>query len=241
MVKPTKKEKRKAYRKWWWNTYPVDVVRYATAWIMYPIAILFKTLPKKRSFLWNWLDDEIYDESKNQDFREIWLNNPKWLKHYRWHAFRNPMWNWKMSKKPNIARVHCKSNDEIIVEVEVHTMHRRYRNKEGNIVIKHLDLEDPCLEMPVVRWYDKYGNTSWTMFRGERVNWEKSTWGKLKYWFYAHGELYFREGYVEEKKALMLYGKFPFIGIKPVYHRVAKGVSDKWYINVNKKQLKPDR
>lgn len=226
---PTKKDKMLAYLKWWLAIFPVGVVAVLTSPILAPIAWVFDKVTHELNPLWWWLDDEIHDPNKNED----WLEYKKkhgWFAWINWHFFRNAMWNLKVSLKPKSAIEFCVSNNEEIVEVIKFNLVR-----DG----KELEINHPCLEMPVVRWFDKDGNGTWQTNYGVEVNPEKTVWGEMKYWYKAKGSLYFREGYVREKTGWMLHKKFPFIGKKDYYHIVAKGCNEKRYVYTNKKQLKP--
>lgn len=226
---PTKKEKRLAYLKWWLAIFPVGLAAAVTAPVLAPTAWLVEQVLPNNNPLWWWLDDEIHDPARNTDWLEH-KQNKGWWAWMDWHCFRNTMWNLKASLKPKSARVFCVSNDEEIVEVIKFDMTRNGQK---------LDINHPCLEMPVVKWIDKYGNDSWQTNYGVKVNEEKTTWGEIKYWYRAQGELYFREGFVREKTGYIIHGKFPFFGKKTHYHRVAKGTNDKRYVYTNKKQVKP--
>jgi len=226
---PTKNEKRLAYFKWWLAIFPVGAVAVVTPPFIAPIALLVEQVLPKNNPLWWWLDDEIEDPAKNKDWLE-YKQKHGWFAWINWHFFRNTMWNLKASLKPKSAIEFCVSNNEDIVDIEVFNLTRN---------TQPLNISDPCLEMPVVRWIDKLGNATWNTLSGVEVNFEKSVWGEMKYWYKAKGSLYFREGFVREKTGWMLHKKFPFIGKKDYYHIVAKGCNEKRYIYTNKKQIKP--
>lgn len=223
-------EKRKSEKRWWNNIYPVGAIAVITPWVMYPIAELFRKYAVEGTFLWYWLDDEITDPKKNADWLEYKVWAPKWLRYYLWHCARNSMWNWKASKKPASAAVHCKKNEEEIVEIVEFDMELNGRKLEPG---------ELCINMPVVRWIDRAGNQSWNTLSGHTVNNEKTIWGRMKIWYRANGELLFREGFVKQKYGWMMFGKFPFIGKRHYYHIVAKGSNEKRFIYTNKRQLVP--
>ena len=140
-------------------------------------------------------------------------NNLMYL--YRWHAFRNTMWNAKELVKPENARYNCKWNFEEVKELLIDQL---YRNGE------RVNINSKCLEMASYKWIDKQGNEGWQVNRGVKISAKYSTIGKSSLWYTANGKLYFRYSIAKEIK---LFGK-------TFYYQFRMGASHERYLLILK-------
>ena len=220
-------EKKLAKKEWWWRTYPFDILRYVTGWFLCIPAWILMKLNLKKNPLWFWLDDEIYNDKTNEDWINYKVGKFKPLAWYIWNSFRNPMYNLRRSLKPEIARVSCISNDEVVVEVIEDTLMR-----DG----QKIDSFGLCYEEAVLKFIDKFGNEGFQVWSGERVSMKYSNIGCLHYWYRANGKLYFRESVAEIRNQWGFGPKFPFIGKFDYWVNIKKGMTDKGYVNANKRK-----
>lgn len=227
-------EKTLSHTNWFFNTIPVGIFALITAPVVYPVAQLIEYFLPNHNPLWWWMDDEIENPSTNEDWLIFCNNKPNnLLKRYEWHAFRNTFWNGKTRTglKPKIARIHCKENEEIFEEVIVDDL---WRNG------KKVDIYGLCLETAEWKWIDKWGNEGWQVNRGERVSTRYSTVGEVKYWYRAHGKLYYRHSIADERKMTFFTKKFPFIHRAPGYYNFKMGVTEKGYLFTLKRTKKKE-
>jgi hypothetical protein len=220
-------EKTFSHIKWFLNVVPIGILGIITAPILYPIAQLIEYVLPKFNPLWWWMDDEIDDPERNSDWLIFCNNKPNnIIIRYEWHAFRNTLWNLKSLLKPKIARVHCVSNDEEMVEVIKDDL---WRNGEK------VNIYGKCLEVAEYKWIDEYGNEGWQVNRGETISKKFSTIGEVEYWYRAHDKLYYRYSIAEKRKMTFLTTKFPFIHRTDGYFNFKMGVTDKGYLLVMKR------
>lgn len=168
--------------KWFNAIIPVGIFGMITAPFIVPIAWVLELIIPTKNPLWIWLDDEIEHESTNEDWL-VYKENEGPLAWYKWHAFRNTIWNLKSYIKPENARENCITNDEVIEEILVDEL---YRN--GNKV----SIYGKCLEMASFKWVTKEGIEGWQVNNGVRISEKYSTKGESKLWYKANGVLYFR-------------------------------------------------
>jgi len=221
------KEKKQAKREWWWRTYPLDILRYSTGWLLCIPAWILMKLGVKKNPLWYWLDDEIYNEETNKDWISFKIGKFQPWAWYDWHSFRNPMYNKRRNIKPEIARINCVSNDEEIVEIITDTL---TRNGED------IDSFGLCYEEAILKFIDKNGNEGFHVFSGDKVSMKFSNLGELHYWFRANGKLYFRYSIAEIRNQWGFSWKFPFIVKQDYWVNIKKGMSEKGYTNTNKRK-----
>ena len=198
-----------SHLKWFFAVIPVGLFGLITSPFMVIPALLFRFLGKYNPF-WFWLDDEILYNSTNADWK-IYRDSKGIFAWYKWHSFRNTVWNLKNKIKPESARLNCEFNNEKIAEIRVDNL---WRN--GNPV----SITGNCLEMANYKWIDKNGVEGWQVFSGDYVSKKYSTIGKSILWYYANGKLYYRHSIAKE---ITLFGKI-------YYYEFRMGASEKRYL-----------
>ena len=198
---------------WFISVIPVGILGFLTAPIMALPAWIFSFLGKYNP-LWIWLDDEILHDYSNADWK-IYKASNGFFAWYKWHAFRNTLWNGKELIKPENARDNCKYNYERIHQVVYDDLSRNgeYVKITGN-----------CIEMANYKWIDKNGNEGWQVFSGDIISEKYSTVGKSTLWYYANGKLYYRHSVAKEIKLL---------GTR-YYYEFRMGASEKRYLLILK-------
>jgi hypothetical protein len=184
MNKPTKIQKIESLLKWFVVYVPLGLFALVTAPIIAVICFPFSTLKKWNPFywvFWLWMDSEIYNTKTNADWKVYKKGN--FFRWYLWHAFRNTMWNLKVLIKPKSARVSCKSNDEVIIEVIQDDL-----INNG----KPISTKGTCLVMAGLKWITKEGDKGWHVFNGEKISKEYSIIGTSELWYKAKRSLYYR-------------------------------------------------
>lgn len=201
-----------SHLKWFIAVFPVGLFGFLTAWLM---VIPAYYLADKKGFKWLsiWLDDEILYADSNADWL-IYKESHK-LAWYRWHAFRNTVWNLKEYIKPENARENCKYNYERIHQI----LHDDLSRNGQYVSVKH-----NCLEMANYKWIDKNGKEGWQVFSGDYISERFSTVGKSVLWYFANNKLYYRYSVAKE---ITLFGK-------KYYFEFRMGASEKRYLFILK-------
>lgn len=199
--------------KWFFAIIPLGICSALTAPFIYPLAYYTKW-----KIFWLWLDDEIYSNETNQDWLIFCNGEVDNFKHlYKWHGFRNTMWNLKQLIKPQSARINCYHNEEEIVQVIQDNLKRNG---------KRVSIYNDCLELASWRFIDKNGNEGWQVNKGVKVSRLYSTVGTSELWYKANGKLYYRYSTAREFK---VFGK-------SFYFTFAIGATEKRYLLILKIQ-----
>ena len=208
-----------SHLKWFFAVIPAGIIAMITAPFMVGPAWFFAFLGKYNP-LWVYLDDEILHSSSNKDWL-IYKASNGFFAWYKWHAFRNTMWNMKELVKPENARLNCKYSDEEVYQIRYDILKR---NGE------YVSVFGECLEMAGYKWIDKNGQEGWQVFSGDYISKKYSTIGKSVLWYYANRKLYYRYSVAKE---IIVFGKI-------YYYEFKMGSSEKRYLLILKLKAKKD-
>ena len=173
--------------RWSLVIFPLGLFKSVTAPLLYPLADLMKDC--RFNILWVYLDDGAYNEDGSfyKDYR-LWLINnggldETFIQRYKWHVFRNSMYNLVESIKP-------KEGKEIVYKM----IHNELIYKDKPLIIDN-DSEYPY--MAALKFIDKNGNSGWNVNQGEYISYEHTIHGKSFFYYKRGGRLYFRYSYLK--------------------------------------------
>lgn len=170
---------------WFFKTITLELFT-LTAVLIAPLAWYW---PK--TFSW-YLDNEILNPKTNADYK-LWLLGKKnnfWT-FYRWHGFRNRMWNFRMK----FTKAQGK---EVLMEVILNTLKRN-----GWPV--------PATETAAWKWIDKNGNEGWQVNSGVKISTTYSTVGTVFMFYRVANKNYFRYSTAQKIK---VFNKMFYISLK---------------------------
>tara|TARA_R110000796_G_scaffold181330_1_gene297936 strand:- start:82263 stop:83006 length:744 start_codon:yes stop_codon:yes gene_type:complete len=189
------KEQRKSIWHWIKGSLLVGAFGFSTAWLIFPLAWLYKSKGAD-SLLWWWMDDEReINQGWAPDYSSFILrkgghpNNKKenfWIA-YKWHT-RNAVWNLKRSKflvnstpaeigNNNIERANVVTDKlfRLNHDDKLRGSHKTRLNQDG------LWIQSAGLKfIPKFPWEDK-----WQVNQGDEISYKTSIIGEGFMWFYA--------------------------------------------------------
>ena len=179
-----------------------------TAPLLYPLADLIKDW--KVNPLWVYLDDGAYNEDGSfaKDYR-LWLINNGGLKEtfiqrYKWHAFRNSMWNL-------VDRIKPKSGEEVIYDMKINKL----MFKDKPLLIDN----DSYPYVAAIKFIDEEGNSGWNVNQGEYISYDYTIHGTSYFYYKRGGTLYFRYSQVKVVKYLFFWKRYRTIKLGTNKHR----------------------
>jgi len=158
-----------------------------SAYVIAPIAIQF--------YRWNinvltwYMDDSRYDRFRESGYAvdyESWLNDRGgketfWVL-YQWHT-RNRMWN--VYKFINIP-IDKEYIERIITNTAI-LRDKPIQIADATGFIRHEN-------SPGLKFFDKAGNSGWSINSGTVIAWDYTIVGTIKYYFTINDQLFFRYG-----------------------------------------------
>ena len=198
-----------AWVRWFLIVIPLGVLKMVTAPLLYPLADLMKSW--RFNVLWVYLDDSAYNEDGSfyKDYR-LWLINNGGLKEtfiqrYRWHAFRNSMWNLVEIIKP-------KEGKEIVYDMKINGL----MLKDEPLLIDN-DSEHPY--MAALKYVDRFGNSGWNVNGGKYISYNHTIHGTSYFYYKIGNRVYFRYSQVKIVKFLFFWKRYRTIKLGTNKHR----------------------